>query len=550
MSITLSEDKDPSFQLEVEVAKSLCETVDTPRSLAVYLLLSYREFGQYLDLTCDPDNYDDTGNFADDYLVSEILRKSPLLPVQIDRREAAQTSFWMSELGCYATNIRLKTETFNYEHAVRRRISDILGPLDLKALREIEENFGHGPGATASLRGYGIVASDKFEKPLSMTVELMPYFKSILSESWHEAHSGKVDVIYGSKFTTVPKNAKTDRGICAEPTLNMYVQRGIGKYIRNRLRRNGLDLRYQGRNSELARRAWKDGLATIDLSAASDSLSSELILSYLPDSWVQLLSLCRCHRVFIDGEWHELEKFSSMGNGYTFELESLIFYAVCTAIVPRRFSADVGVYGDDIVIPASFSTAVIEALKFLGFSVNQSKSFLAGNFYESCGTDYFKGTEVRPFYLKGYTQKDQGLVPYQLRIANRLRNYAHKRGDFQYCDERFRSLWVRLFQSLPRMWRKCKVPPSFGDLGVVTSKSEARVKRLPHQHEGFSFLSISFTPKKVEKRTHFVLLSLLSQGCSTDVATFGREPRRGYLGKAFPKKSSVSHWTDSLLWGP
>ena len=67
----------------------------------------------------------------------------------------------------------------------------------------------------------------------------------------------------------------------------MFVQLGIGALLRKRLKRFGIDLNYQQAvNSDLARRAWSEELATIDLSAASDSVSSELILQHFPERWV------------------------------------------------------------------------------------------------------------------------------------------------------------------------------------------------------------------------------------------------------------------------
>lgn len=551
MSKTFVSGISSSFQLEVEVAKSLCETVDSPRSLAVWLLLHYGEYKQYLDLSIDSVDYDNPSNFADDYLVTEVLRKNPDMPVFIDRREAALSSFWISELRCFATNQRLLACTFDYEHVIRKRIAAILGPVSREALDFIESHMGHGPGSTASLRSRGTVPSDKYRKQVSMTIDLLPYYKSILGPLWHSASCGRADVILGSKFTTVPKNAKTDRGIAAEPTLNMFVQKGIGKYIRERLRRSGLDLKYQSRNQLLAQRAWRDSLATIDLSAASDSLATGLVLSFLPPDWVELLSLCRSHRIKIDGDWHELEKFSSMGNGYTFELESLIFYSICTAIVPRDERDQVGVYGDDIVIPSRYSDQVVEALNFLGFEVNVHKSFLAGCFYESCGADFFKGIDVRPFYLKGNENlpiNGKDITPYALRIANRLRLYSCKRLAYQYCDSRFRPLWVALYSSLPLMWRKCKVPPSFGDLGVITSINEARVSRSKDQWQGYKFKCISFKYTKRSKRDIFVTFAALQQEGLSERPSYGREPIRGYLGKPFPKQAFVSHWPHGLAW--
>jgi len=226
------------------------------------------------------------------------------------------------------------------------------------------------------------------------------------------------------KLMFVPKNAKTDRSIVIEPILNAFFQKGYGCYIRNRLARFGVNLRDQSRNQSLACVGSMDGsLATVDLSAASDSISYELVWSLLPYDWAERLSQLRTRYVSLPlglqnpllrvrsgdgrgtpfvGNVIELEKFSSMGNGFTFELESLLFYAiacgVCTSL--HLPTCDVSVYGDDIIIPSAAYSRLHEVLSYCGFTVNQTKSFSDGPFRESCGSDYHKGFDIRPFYQK------------------------------------------------------------------------------------------------------------------------------------------------------
>jgi hypothetical protein len=86
-----------------------------------------------------------------------------------------------------------------------------------------------------------------------------------------------------------------------------------------------------------------------------------------------------------------------MGNGYTFELETLIFYALVRAVCGKE--GTVSVYGDDLIYPSRFVGPVRELLAFCGFETNVEKSFSTGNFRESCGGHYFKGHSVTPFYI-------------------------------------------------------------------------------------------------------------------------------------------------------
>lgn len=96
------------------------------------------------------------------------------------------------------------------------------------------------------------------------------------------------------------------------------------------------------------------------------------------------------------------EKFSSMGNGYTFELESLIFYGLLRAVSELSGESDhrLYVYGDDIVVPTGMAQLSLDYLRKAGFMVNPDKSFVSGPFRESCGGHYFQGDDVTPFYIR------------------------------------------------------------------------------------------------------------------------------------------------------
>ena len=459
------------LKLERFVVTELCRLVDTPRALTVYLLASNSEWDQLARLTIDHRLYEDPQHFADDYLVTELVRKSPNLPLDVDKVGAAVGSFWDSELKNFYSNERLlKGGQPAWIAEVARRVNDILGPLRESDLDKVVDAMHFGPGATTSVRGTGSVKSDKFGAVMHLTESLLPFMATIVGPRWAEL-IGVPEVVVGNRFSTVPKTALTDRGICVEPTLNVFGQLGVGDLLRRRLRRHGVDLNDQTRNQDLAQAAYVDGLATIDLSAASDSVCWALILLLLPHRWVHLLDLFRSPHTLIGNEIHELEKFSSMGNGYTFELESLIFWAVVTSVVPRWEWDLCSVYGDDIICPQKYATEVISRLKYLGFKTNASKSFLAGSFFESCGTDWFKGKNVRPFYLKG--SSDNPNLPYIVQIANKLRLYAMRRGGGLYSDDRFRPLWETLYKGAPRGWRKTYVPLSEGDSGFIMSLEEA-----------------------------------------------------------------------------
>jgi hypothetical protein len=144
-------------------------------------------------------------------------------------------------------------------------------------------------------------------------------------------------------------------------------------------------------------------IATIDLRGASDHISSELVDWFLPSDWLVVLETLRSaeYKIGRHGTWSQYEKFSAMGNGFTFPLESLLFYCVTKACVRYCGSAvsDIRVFGDDITVPWDAALLTIEALAFLGFQTNRDKTHIVGYFRESCGADYVNGVDVRPVYL-------------------------------------------------------------------------------------------------------------------------------------------------------
>lgn len=524
MSSGLTIDVSSDLAFELSCASALCEVLDTPRALTVFMLIKHEMWRELLDLKVDPLHYQDHSNFADDYLATSLLQKSANLPTGIDLHKAALDAFYASEDSCRRVNDKLiSTLTGGLPPLIERArsiIHKVLGPLTREDLDFVEASFRFGPGATTGVPGTGSVVSDKFDEEIHLTQSLVPYYKAILGQTWWESKTRPV-VVEGNRFTSVPKNAKTNRGICVEPTLNIFVQLGIGQLLRRRLKRLGIDLSDQTKNQSLARMAYREKLATIDLSAASDSLAYLTVIRLLPEPWVELLEIARSPTTLVDGKIVNLEKYSSMGNGFTFELETLIFAAIAHAACSGDTSR-VAVYGDDIIVPQKHAPLVIDALDFLGFSVNLKKTFLAGRFFESCGTDWFNSQPVRPFFLR---KSKESKLPYTMQTANSLRRYAQLRLNGLGCDSRFRSLWVSLMTLTPEPWKSCKVPLSLGDVGLIVSEQEARMKRRPrNQLEGWVVRTVSLTTVRKRKRTIGRLLAALA--CGSPEPTYGMEPDR------------------------
>lgn len=253
-------------------------------------------------------------------------------------------------------------------------------------------------------------------------------------------------VVSGNVLFTVPKTSLIDRCAAKEPDLNMFCQKAVGDYLRLCLRRNGVDLNDQTRNQRLAKEGASLGtLATLDLSSASDSVTKQLVLHLLPIDWSMLLFDLRSPFTSVDGVLHENEMISSMGNAFTFELESLIFWALARAVAfYTGTKGSLSVYGDDIIIPCGMVEPFVEVLSFSGFRLNFEKSFWSGPFRESCGKHYHGNTDVTPFYIRT-VPKD--LTDWML-LLNHLRSWSEVAGHI--CDPRYFDLWHKYAQLIPK----------------------------------------------------------------------------------------------------
>lgn len=313
----------------------------------------------------------------------------------------------------------------------KRKILSILGPSP--NLNEFAESCDWGPGATSTLKGKDARLDKKILEPkLSVTYRALRYASAFLKydPAWFHARDPKpglldhFSVVDSSRFTTVLKDMRGCRPIDIQPTFNLFLQKGVGRMIRKRLRREGIDLDDQSRNQQLAARAFNSALSTLDLANASDTLVLALVRLLLPPKWYELLYDLRVDFTILPGNIkHRLQKFSAMGNGYTFELESLIFYALCWAVV-RDVDQDaegvIAIYGDDIIVPRNSAVSVVNALAFSGFTVNLEKSYIDGNYFESCGAHYFKGCEVTPPFQKEVVSDLRSAVRYSNRLSRWL----------------------------------------------------------------------------------------------------------------------------------
>lgn len=411
--------------LTLQAAFRYWEQLDCSTSLRLTLLGRAGMWAEVLSVTVEPEHFADPAEYAKASYAVAFLKKNPDVPGFSSevRRQTALATWYAGEASCYHANERLSPSLISpfsddmltqFLRKVRRRLIEWLGPAP--GDDELKTRARHGPGTTFSSTVANPTAADKYEDKMSLTPGASIHLLNLAGTKWmsltetkYLASGSPFDFVGGNRHAIVPKDAKTDRNIGIEPTVNLYFQLAVGSALRSRLRRKaGWDLdNASAIHRHVAREASIHGhFATIDLRNASDTLCKNLVRILFRDtSWLPLLEDLRSPKTRVAGRWHVLEKFSSMGNGYTFELESCIFAALASVTLELKghvgvLGHDLFVFGDDIIVPTDTYELVTAVLREVGFEINTSKSFHKTAFRESCGGDFFDGEPVRGFYLK------------------------------------------------------------------------------------------------------------------------------------------------------
>lgn len=456
-------------------------------------------------------------SFFTKYQVAALMRKFPFAGDQKIRTDEALRGFLMSEVSCatFNANGRSNVESFDPPPAMleavplmRKFIEKVL--TDDVPVMGILDEARHGPGASLGISKGNVSKYFKYsEIPYTVTRSALPYARFLIREDerWFtslqleyiqrkglplcvnvtesQIFSWCFRIVEGNEITFVPKDSRKDRPIAIEPTLNLMLQLGVDGFVRRRLKRFGCDLDSQEKNQFFAKLGSEGEdsrkFCTIDLSAASDSVSTELCRLLLPHLWYTYLMDLRSPTGVVRGRNIPVkyEKISSMGNGYTFALESLLFLAAAYAAMKisnpqHHVFHDVAVYGDDIVIPRDSALLAVEILSHMGFTVNTEKSFFFGPFRESCGCDYFEGTFCRPLYIKeGVTNVKQLWT-----ILNRLSLLDYTLETEGHPIGRFSGVIDLLQRWVPPNFKKFVGPPSTDEFDTYLHLPISRAREL------------------------------------------------------------------------
>ncbi len=358
------------------------------------------------------------------------------------------------------------------------RVTRSLGPLDIWGMKP-----KHGPGAVAD--------AERIKYQLShWPVKL----DSVFPYDWfgsHDLTDRRVSTReFPSRVIAVPKTQKGPRIIAAEQTAHQWCQGGIQRWMQQAIRASrilkwSIDLRDQRPSRDLALKGSIDGrLATVDLSSASDRISTRLV-EYIFQGRHDVLDCLHATRsryaVFPDGSTIRLRKFAMMGSACTFPVQTIIF--TCAALFSLvELSGDykltdarlaglakqVRVFGDDIIIPAEGYDVLEQVLTSLKLKVNPHKSFWTGLFRESCGMDAYGGHDVTPAY---FLQPYSACNPESLASITEVSNNFHKKGCWNAADYLLKTLDTQILRKIRVANRDVSRPYIFSYTGTPTPSS-------------------------------------------------------------------------------
>ncbi len=392
----------------------------------VFFLRQIYLFAKKFNMECNQDRVDET--------ISDFIKVEAQLPPSHTDTWDCDNPKWVDRFGHPIWGVLTEPATLiedtdrpldNFDWSLLRRLTRVssaaLGYLD-----PYEISPKHGPGVVSDTKD----PKYNFE---SWPRKLGNIFPPDWFASTDFVDRTKSDREVPSRLACVPKTQRGPRLIASEPSAHQWIQGGIQRWFEAALKGHPLGLSIDFSNQEMSRQmalsASRDGLyATVDLSAASDRLSTRLV-EYIFQSNQTILDALHASRsrslsipegLPYGPKLLLLKKFAPMGSACTFPVQTIVFatlahFAIMVAYGDhdttlagmRRRAHMIRVFGDDIIIPSDVYPVLERLLTTVLLRVNSSKSFFKGNFRESCGMDAFCGYDVTPAYLRSeYDARD------------------------------------------------------------------------------------------------------------------------------------------------
>lgn len=416
-TVTFSTD-DAVFSMATSLVKDLAQYVRDPKVIELGILLSRRKLVEARSLiegiTLNRHS-DDTDAFKAEYQLLGFLKKYMF---QKDRY-SPQDLIDMSKKKFLENQERLKAlANHSYSPVTRRVLWEARGWIErvLKDFSTIEhlESCRFARRATVGVPMQEACESSRVSSALSGSHDHIDWFEKLFL-AYHgrmrnhllefPPKGGRTKECDTLTAVLVPKTWKSLRMIMPNTTIGSLYSDGLGKVITNRLCKAGYDIRtLQGVHRDYAREGSENcHLVTADQSLASDNITSKLLEALLPSTWFTKVNFGRIGRLSFYGETLETPTFMTMGIGFTFPLQTLVFLGLlkgCAGFLGEP-NLKVSAFGDDLVYDQALHAIVVEVFDDLGLVLNQEKTFSDGWFRESCGGDFFHGVDVRPWHAPG-----------------------------------------------------------------------------------------------------------------------------------------------------
>jgi hypothetical protein len=216
----------------------------------------------------------------------------------------------------------------------------------------------------------------------------------------------------------VPKSYKAARVIAMESVIRQMRAHQVFKIL-DRHSPENINLHDQNENAYLAQHgSIFNDLVTVDMSAASDSISKAFARSVFPARFMRLIEPCLGLYITYDGvNTRPMHMLSTSGNNLTFWLESMVFLCVDVeaAKLVKLFGGSCDqyidglaiphIFGDDQVVHSATYETVADMMDILGLKLNREKTYFDGPFRESCGGDFYQGIPVHSYYFPRFALK-------------------------------------------------------------------------------------------------------------------------------------------------
>lgn len=375
------------------------------------------------------------------------------------------------------------------------------------------------------------------------------------------------------RAVAVPKSYKSARIIAEVPAFQQYHMQGIRKLAVNATQRRKRFRQLIIQDDQTINQEWSrlgsvyGTYATIDLSAASDSISEHLARQVLPSEWYNAISRYNPTQIKYKDKLYPRYIFQTSGNGTTFIIESVIFLSIAlfateyVALMTNEDIADPRVFGDDIICDDRVYDTLVDFLGLLGFKVNLSKSFSGSSRYrESCGAEWYCGLDTATKY---FPRKQMDVTTPEGQEA--LISLQHRLYEFKLCDDwlvgyirrLFRNIGIEMTSSYPGtdcsdLWEDFPVfkvikPPYDHSKGIEPPDS---IRREGHY---------ALVPDQVEKKWKQAKSKCYVFGC-TDIFRYvdflqnGPEydpddPLLKFLGISRPRDVPAEYMNISVRWG-